>query len=168
MPLCVHASQDPIISENHTHALGANSTQAVCVAENVIGRQEQNGGNGVGAQEEIAYTLNTVGVHGVATNVVMATQQGGAEILKETCPTITASAGMSGNNQPVYSDGLSIRRLTPLECERLQGFPDNWTKIPYRGKDAKDCPDSPRYKACGNAVTVAVAKWVLSRLVKFR
>lgn len=129
VPLCVHASQDPIISENHTHALGANSTQAVCIAENVIGRQDKTGANGVGAKEEVSYTLNTVGVHSVAKD-------------------------------------LSIRRLTPLECERLQGFPDRWTKIPYRGKNLSTCPDSPRYKALGNAVTVAVAEWVLKRLVK--
>ena len=103
---------------------------AVCIAENIIGRQDHNGGNGVGAQQGVSYTLNTVGVHGVA-------------------------------------DGFGVRRLTPRECERLQGFPDNWTRIPYRGKPAENCPDGPRYKACGNAVTVNVAQWVLERLARY-
>lgn len=53
-----------------------------------------------------------------------------------------------------------VRRLTPLECERLMGFPDNWTKIPYRGKSEEDCPDSPRYKACGNSMCVNVMQWI--------
>lgn len=65
------------------------------------------------------------------------------------------------------SDGLRVRRLTPRECERLQGFPDDWTRIPYRGKPAEACPDSPRYKACGNAITVDVGTWVMQRLADF-
>lgn len=65
------------------------------------------------------------------------------------------------------SDGLRVRRLTPRECERLQGFPDDWTCIPYRGKPAEACPDSPRYKACGNAITVDVGTWVMKRLADF-
>lgn len=52
-------------------------------------------------------------------------------------------------------NGLTVRRLTPLECERLQGFPDGWTDIPWKGK--KHAPDSPRYKALGNSMAVAAA-----------
>ena len=58
------------------------------------------------------------------------------------------------------SDGLQVRRLTPTECERLQGFPDNHTLIPWRGKPAADCPDSPRYKAIGNSMAVPVMRWI--------
>lgn len=58
------------------------------------------------------------------------------------------------------SDGLQVRRLTPTECERLQGFPDNHTQIPWRGKPAADCPDSPRYKAIGNSMAVPVMRWI--------
>ena len=58
------------------------------------------------------------------------------------------------------SDGLQVRRLTPAECERLQGFPDNHTQIPWRGKPAADCPDSPRYKAIGNSMAVPVMRWI--------
>jgi len=53
-----------------------------------------------------------------------------------------------------------VRKLTPLECERLQGFPDNWTKIPYKGKEAKNCPTSPRYKALGNSMAVPVMRFI--------
>lgn len=57
-----------------------------------------------------------------------------------------------------------VRRLTPLECERLQGFPDGWTMIPYRGKPADECPDSPRYSALGNSMAVPVMRWIGERI----
>ena len=59
---------------------------------------------------------------------------------------------------------MAIRRLTPKECERLQGFPDDWTKIPYRNKPADQCPDGPRYKACGNSMAVLVMRWIGERI----
>ena len=160
-PICVHASQDPICSTEHAHALGAKSSQAVCIAENVIGRKEINGGNGVGAKEEIAYTLNATGVHGVAFSQNQIGEIRGGNI----SPTLNTNSNASGRNVSMLPDTLGVRRLTPLECERLQGFPDNWTRIPYRGKSAEKCPDSPRYKACGNAITVDVGEWVLRRLI---
>lgn len=58
----------------------------------------------------------------------------------------------------------AVRRLTPRECERLQGFPDNWTRIPWRGASAEDCPDGPRYKACGNSMAVPVMRWIGERI----
>lgn len=57
-----------------------------------------------------------------------------------------------------------VRRLTPRECERLQGFPDDWTLVPYRGKAAGECPDGPRYKAIGNSMAVPVMKWIGKRM----
>lgn len=59
---------------------------------------------------------------------------------------------------------MSVRRLTPIECERLQGFPDNHTKIGWRGKDAPECPDGPRYKAIGNSMAVPVMRWIGERI----
>ncbi len=59
-----------------------------------------------------------------------------------------------------------VRRLTVTECERLMGFPDNYTKIPYRNKPAEACPDSPRYKALGNSWATNCAEWVLRRIVQ--
>lgn len=57
-----------------------------------------------------------------------------------------------------------VRRLTPVECERLQGFPDDYTKIPYRGKPAEQCPDTPRYKAIGNSWAIPVVQWIGKRI----
>lgn len=57
-----------------------------------------------------------------------------------------------------------VRRITPVECERLQGFPDNWTRIPCRGKDEEKCPDAPRYKAIGNSWAVPCVRWIGERL----
>lgn len=59
---------------------------------------------------------------------------------------------------------FTIRRLTPRECERLQGFPDDWTLIPYRGEPADKCPDTPRYKALGNSMAVPVMRWIGKRI----
>lgn len=60
--------------------------------------------------------------------------------------------------------GYVVRRLTPMECERLQGMPDDHTKVPYRGKPAEDCPDGPRYKAIGNSMAVPVMRWIGERM----
>lgn len=54
--------------------------------------------------------------------------------------------------------------LTPIECERLQGFPDNYTQIPWRNKPAEQCPDTPRYMAIGNSMAVPVMRWIGSRI----
>ena len=60
--------------------------------------------------------------------------------------------------------GLEVRRLTPVECERLQGFPDGYTQIPWMGKPKEDCPDGPRYKALGNSMAVPVMRWIGGRI----
>lgn len=57
-----------------------------------------------------------------------------------------------------------VRRLTPTECEMLQGFPRDWTKVPYHGKPAEKCPDTPRYKAIGNSMAVPVMRWIGERM----
>lgn len=72
----------------------------------------------------------------------------------------------TANAQALFPGGPSVRRLTPRECERLQGFPDDWTKIPYRGKPADECPDGPRYKAIGNSMAVPVMRWIGERIGK--
>jgi DNA (cytosine-5)-methyltransferase 1 len=56
--------------------------------------------------------------------------------------------------------GAQVRRLTPTECERLQGFSDGYTQIPWHNKAAEDCPDGPRYKAMGNSMAVPVMRWI--------
>lgn len=95
-------------------------------------------------------------------------------------PTLQARMGTGGNQIPIvlshpqgagarsYSDGKTgahtVRRLTPVECERLQGFPDNWTRIPWRGKAEENCPDAPRYKAIGNSWAVPCVRWIGERI----
>ncbi|OTA14635.1 DNA -methyltransferase [Xenorhabdus vietnamensis] len=61
--------------------------------------------------------------------------------------------------------GYTVRRLTPVECERLQGFPDNHTQIPWKGKAAADCPDGHRYRAIGNSMAVPVMAWIGERIL---
>lgn len=73
----------------------------------------------------------------------------------------------TSNTQTLFSEeggDMVVRRLTPRECERLQGFPSDWTKIPYRGKPADECPDGPRYKAVGNSMAVPVMRWIGERI----
>ena len=65
---------------------------------------------------------------------------------------------------PAVTQASAVRRLTPTECERLQGFPDNYTQIPYRNKPAENCPDGPRYKAMGNSMAVPVMRWIGERI----
>lgn len=59
---------------------------------------------------------------------------------------------------------MAVRRLTPIECMRLQGFPDDWARIPWKGKPADQCPDGPQYKAAGNSMAVPVMRWIGSRI----
>ena len=84
-------------------------------------------------------------------------------INEKTSQTIGSSAS-DVNHYGAVLQKMAIRRLTPKECERLQGFPDNWTKIPYRKKSADQCPDGPRYKACGNSMAVPVMRWIGQRI----
>ena len=75
-----------------------------------------------------------------------------------------ASEDGTGRGTPIVPSGMSVRRLTPTECERLQGFPDGWTAIPWKGKPASDCPDGPRYRALGNSMAVNVMRWIGRRI----
>ena len=116
---------------------------------------------------------------------VMAHGQGGAEITNDgTCPTLTCNheapitafnckqTELSAGPQspPLRATGsrddqdVSVRRITPTEYERLQGFSDGHTAVGWRGKDPVDCPDSHRYKAVGNSMAVPVIAWVGKRI----
>ena len=126
---------------------------ACAIAENVINRKVQNGGNGVGAKYEVAYTLDTAGVQGVAVDVV--DKQG--QFMSDVVPCLTAT---SFKEAPSVNAFGYVRRLLPVECERLMGFPDNHTRIPWNGRSELECPDGPRYKACGNSFCVNVVRWI--------
>jgi hypothetical protein len=81
----------------------------------------------------------------------------------EVFNTINTNSNANGRNTPLVQTAMHVRRLTPVECERLQGFPDGWTDIRPGGKDT---PDSPRYKALGNSMAVPVMRWIGERIAK--
>jgi len=84
--------------------------------------------------------------------------QQGDSVSEHVTPTLDKS------KTPAVAQASAVRRLTPTECERLQGFPDNYTQIPYRNKPAESCPDGPRYKAMGNSMAVPVMRWIGERI----
>ena len=105
---------------------------------------------------QVAIAIQEVGKRtGVSTNDPRA----GIGIAKEGDPMFTLQAGA----QHGVGHGSAVRRLTPRECERLQGFPDDYTLIPYRGKPAAD---GPRYKALGNSMAVPVMRWIGERIAE--
>lgn len=81
----------------------------------------------------------------------------------DTSGTLDTTTPSRGGGQAVMQQ-MAVRRLTPVECERLQGFPDNYTLIPWRGRPADQCPDGPRYKALGNSMAVPVMRWIGERI----
>lgn len=87
-----------------------------------------------------------------------------AEQMRDCCPT---QAARQHKDPPIVAKKETdwvVRRLMPIECERLQGFPDNWTRIPWKGKPEEECPDTPRYKALGNSMAVPVMRWLGQRI----
>ena len=76
--------------------------------------------------------------------------------------TANMRAASGGSSRSYVAEDWAVRRLTPVECERLQGFPDGFTDIPWRGKDHS--PDGPRYKALGNSMAVNVMQWIGKRI----
>ena len=87
---------------------------------------------------------------------------GGKGYLGSTDKTFTLS---TGHDQDVHY-GTVVRRLTERECERLMGYEDDYTRIPWRGKPADQCPGAPRYKALGNSWAVPCARWIFERIAK--
>ena len=166
------------------------------LAENTIGRQPMNGGNGNGFTEGgPMYTLNATGVHGVAygfepgiakrdgnpnrfvedktptlranmgdnqTATAYAVDVYNQAVDGDVAATLTSACGGTNTSGPKLMQNMAVRRLTPIECERLQGFPDNHTNIPWRKKD--ESPDGPRYKAMGNSMAVPVMHWLGQRI----
>jgi len=131
----------------------------------VIGRKDTAGpqGKGHGEADDPMYTLDTTGGHAVAmtedneTIVFHPHRTDGFRIQGDTVNTLTAFMGTGGLNTPMVSTNR-VRRLTPVECERLQGFPDGWTAVNEK------TADSHRYKQMGNAVTTNVVAWVGKRI----
>ena len=169
--ITVHGTQDPIVSSHHAHALGRNNGAENCVlalhdkaTRHQGGGDTRNGdgsGNGLGVSNpnDPMYTLTTGDRHAVCF------QQNASGELRESdiAYTLNTNSNASGRNTGLLR-APAVRRLTPVECERLQGLPDNYTQIPYRGKPKEDCPVSKRYEACGRAMSVNVMEWLGSRI----
>lgn len=165
---------------------GDDDEICIAIAGNIIDRQPQNGGNGLGCQEDVAYTLTQVDRHAVFArqrvdvfrdDEVVSTQSArqhkdATDLVCQpaTCQKAVGTIGYTDhkgvNNHFVSEDKCIveprnlIRRLTPLECERLQGFPDGWT-------DISGASDSARYKALGNSVAIPCVDFVLRGIAYF-
>ena len=126
----------------------------------------EGGGKGPLVQEDVSATLGTSNDQTLFEPVAFAANQRGELRLQGGDGTVVGAvpASQSGKQAQGVTDGYAVRRLTPRECERLQGFPDDWTRIPYRGKPAEECPDTPRYKAIGNSMAVPVMRWIGERI----
>ncbi len=85
----------------------------------------------------------------------------------EVSPAVKVGSGLGIPSPPAVAQAMTVRRLTPRECERLQGFPDDYTLIPWRKKQAEDCPDGPRYKALGNSMACNCMAWIGERIAKW-
>jgi DNA (cytosine-5)-methyltransferase 1 len=123
----------------------------------------------IGAQEEIACTLEAGGGGNNKQAVAIPTYIGGIDyennahtMDQPTGPLMKASPTGGGRPLPAILTQYAVRRLTPIECERLQGFPDGYTNIPWRNKP--EAPDGPRYKALGNSWAVPVVRWIGGRI----
>ena len=160
---------------NNLALVAREEPQAFCIPENIIDRRPGNGGNGSGAQADIAYTQTAADHHPVFSRQrvdqflegdVVSTQSArqykdAADLIyQETVGALTTSDSKGPNAQYVSQDKLVveapllIRRLTPRECERLQGFPDDWTALP-------GAADSPRYRALGNSVAIPCVEYLM-------
>ena len=89
------------------------------------------------------------------------TDQANAPHFIDQTGTLNTNKGQRGG---IVASDMQVRRLTCMECERLQGMPDHHTRIPWRNKPAQDCPDGPRYKAIGNSMAVPVMRWIGERI----
>lgn len=103
--------------------------------------------------------------HAAVVQAVAIHENQRAEVtLNDTAGTVKCAGGKPGQGYPAALVGMQVRRLTPEECEKLQGFPVGYTRIPWRKKPAEECPDGPRYKALGNSWAVPCAAWIGRRI----
>jgi DNA (cytosine-5)-methyltransferase 1 len=147
--------------------LDRSAVPAVAIQGTIIGRQDHNGPHGSGCSDKgEMFTLNSTDVYAVAVAPISMRESGQGFWVKDD---IAGTLRAEGENRPsrpsnVISQTMQVRRLTPTECERLQGFPDGWTAIPWKKKPADQCPDGPRYKALGNSMAVNCMEWLGERI----
>ncbi len=188
--LVVHGTQDPGVSNKLAFALGRNNGQ-----ENaVLAFSCKDHGADAGAIAPTLRAMNHSGSHanaggqvavcitGDITHTLKAEGFDGSEdgtgrgqpivACRDVAQTLTSNYGKQVDNTDsslgpnVVSSTSAVRRLTPRECERLQGMADDYTRIPWRGRVLGLCPDGPRYKAIGNSKAVSVVSWIGRRLLK--
>ena len=161
--IAIHGTQDPCVAIEQAHTLGRNSGQEnaiFCreVAQTITsnyGKQLDNTNSALGPN---------VVTHAIQAGAIRVNPQSGPDgvgVQADHAYTLEARAEVQA-----VQIGLSVRRLMPKECERLQGFPDDYTQIPWRNKPADECPDGPRYKAIGNSKAVTVVRWIGQRILQ--
>ena len=148
--------------ESHAVAYGASfDVNFGCPVERELSMTQTNGtcpGHHSGVLEEECVPIDMRNATRDAEKHDEVNRQG-AGIGEDGAPAPTVTA-----NPPGVGWRATVRRLLPVETERLMGFPDGWTQIPWKGKPAADCPDAPRYKACGNSMCVNVMRWIGIRI----
>lgn len=143
-----------------TAGIGAIDEEPYCIAGNIINRQDKNGGNGCGYLQGISYTLTATDQHCVAYMDDL------PELYQNVIGALCARDEKGVNSTYVSQDKCivsrrkRVRRITPLECERLMGFPDHWTDIP-------GASDGVRYRALGNSVAIPCVEYILSGIAYF-
>lgn len=154
---------------NHTNSHANGGGQIAIAIQDVSARDKNQNGKGW-TDEGLSYTIAAQGVqgvgitiHGTDKTVSVASYTDLAGALRARPP-----GGIENSSTTVIGTeltaGMQVRRLTPMECERLQGFPDAYTLIPWRNKSLDECPDGPRYKALGNSMAVPVIRWLGNRI----
>ena len=140
-PTLTKGDKHAVLYENHPN--DSRVTGPLDVAPSCVSRYGTGGGNVPLVQEPVAVDCYN-------------------KTINETSQTLSSSASDINHTGGVINpaDRMAVRRLTPTECERLQGFPDNHTLISWRGKLADQCPDGPRYKALGNSMAVPCMAWI--------
>lgn len=128
--------------------------ESICISGNIVGREVKNGGNGIGYQKGISYTLTGADRHCVCRPY--------QDVVGTLCRGDEKGIGSQYVDQDkcIIGEQSLIRRLTPLECERLQGFPDGWTDLP-------GASDANRYKALGNSVAIPCVEFVMRGIAYF-
>ena len=183
VPVGFNARQDPDHWHDRTGPLDTDgSTQAVSYAiqAGALRTNPASGPDGVGVQADHAYTLEArAEVQAVAFQERGRKDGRSFEVGGDVAYALTApNGGGRAQERSVLTPTMQVRRLTPRECERLQGFPDDYTRIPWRlgywpadkhSADVRDaiaeqCPDGPRYKALGNSWAVPVVRWIGERI----
>jgi len=179
-----YTSGDPIVTEPEIFS-ETNPTGKTDVSPTLNARQVGSTGEPIltekttlhdvdsGKESDVARTL--VGDHQsrIADTSSVAVEQtvhsfdstfsANSNVFEDVSPTLKVGTNSGAGSPPAVSQNtgsMAVRRLTPVECERLQGFPDNYTQIAWKGKAPEDCPDGPRYKALGNSMAVPVMRWI--------